>query len=319
MTASVFIPQLKPCFWHKIYCFYYVAYFKSYSKAAIALNTTRPSLSRAVKALEYRLNTTLLVRSTRHVALTEEGLRILGEAEYLLGTLKKIEGFHQKKDLVSHESICLFVPEPLLADYLMAPLLGFQHTYPELTVKIYPTDGLEPSSTHLVHIRLGLEQESEWVQKPLLHFEGGLYASAGYLQKWGPLLMLEDLSEHRLLLLNATIPSIFEDMNWHGSLLKRYLGQEAAHCVIHTPEHLIKMAEADFGIIAWIKDHPYLKNHGLTEILEDITALYGPQRQAYFACEASSFESEGVQALYLHLSRYARGSSGEQKDWCPKR
>ncbi len=307
MKPSVFIPQLKPCFWYKIYYFYYVAHFKSYSKAAIALNTTRPSLSRAVKALEHRLNTTLLVRSTRHVALTEEGLRILGEAKYLLGTLKKIERFHQKKDLISRRSIGLFVPEPLLADYLMASLLSFQHTYPEFTLKIYSTDGLEqePPSTHLVHIRLGFEQGSEWVQKPLLDFEGGLYASAGYLQKWGALLTLEDLSEHRLLLLNATIPGVFEDMNWHGSLLKQRLGQEAACYVVHTPEHLIKMAETGFGIMAWIKEHPSLKGRVLTEISKDISRLYAPQRQAYFACEASSFEYEGVQALYLYLSQHA--------------
>ena len=45
------------------------------------------------------------------------------------------------------------------------------------------------------------------------------------------------------------------------------------------------------------------------EILEDVSALKGPQSQVYFACEASSFELEKVQALYLYLRQYAEGLS----------
>lgn len=311
MPSSVFIPQLKPCFWRPLYYFYYVAYFGSYSKAALALNTTRSSLTRAIKVLEARLKIPLFVRSTRHVNLTAEGLAILGHAKYLLGTLKKIEQLSEAKTFIKTETLHLFVAEPLLGDYWMEALLDFQHKHPQSPTIIYPAQNglvqLSPKQ-HRIYIRLGFEQGSEWVQKPLLGFEGGLYASEGYLEQWGVPQTMEDLSEHRLLLLNATIPGVFEDMNWHASLLQRSV-HEGTDYVIHTPEYLIKMAEAGFGIMAWIKGHPSLKGRALREILEDVSALKGPQSQAYFAGSTSSFELEEVQALYLYLRQYTEGLS----------
>ena len=180
MPSSVFIPQLKPSFWKPLYYFYYVAYFGSYSKAALALNITRSSLTRAIKVLEARLKTPLFVRSTRHVSLTAEGLDILGHTKHLLGTLKKIEQLSEAKAFVKTESLHLFVAESLLGDYWMEALLGFQHKHPQCSITIYPAqNGLAQLSPkqHRIYIRLGLEQNSTWVQKPLLGFEGGLYAS----------------------------------------------------------------------------------------------------------------------------------------------
>ncbi|OJY79649.1 MULTISPECIES: LysR family transcriptional regulator [unclassified Rhizobium] len=53
--------------------FHAVATLKSFTKAAETLGTSRPAMSRHIAALESRLGTRLLQRSTRHVALTEEG------------------------------------------------------------------------------------------------------------------------------------------------------------------------------------------------------------------------------------------------------
>jgi DNA-binding transcriptional LysR family regulator len=313
MSDLVFIPQLKPYFWRPLYYFYYVAYFGSYSKAALALHISRPSLTRAVQVLEVRLKVPLFVRSTRHVRLTEEGLCILEHAKHLLGRLKKIEQFVEARALYRPLSLHLWVAAPLLGDYWIDALLGFQLSHPEIALTIYPGHvGLAQRSSleHQLHIRVGFEPGSRWVQKPLLGFEGALYASEGYLKQWGLPLSLEDLSEHRLLLLNATIPGVFEDMNWHASLLGP-AAQKDADYLIHSPEHLIRMAEADFGIMAWIKGDPALKDRAVGEILEEVSALQGPQSQAYFACEASSFELEGVQALYLYVCQHVQGLAKE--------
>ena len=259
MSDLVFIPQLKPCFWRPLYYFYYVAYCGSYSKAALALHMSRPSLTRAIQSLEQRLHTALFLRSTRQVALTPEGLYVLGLAKYVLGSLRKIERLAETRALGPCESINLFIPEYLLADYLLEPLRTFGLKHPELRIRIYPPHALEQAlpATHRIKIYLGFEEGSAWVQKPLWRFEGALYASRGYGLKEG--ILSEDLSEHRLLLLNATIPGIFEDMNWHVRLQAGSLFCQGSEDVVHTPEHLLKMAEADFGIIAWIKNHPALK------------------------------------------------------------
>ena len=311
MPASVFIPQLSPLYWHKLYCFYYVAHFGSYSKAAKVLHVTQSSLSRAVKALEQRLNTILLVRNSRHVSLTSGGENIMEDVQMILEKLKKIEGYSKQPAIKDPQSIIVSVEEALLCDYLLKPLLSFQKSRPDLKLEVQSMAclGPAPPATHVISIGLDLEKNSKRIQKPLLGFQSTLYASQSYLQSSEPPLTLEDLSKHRLLLLNETIPSIFEDMNWHDSLLKKKACQNVARCMVYTSEHLFNMATAGFGIMAWVKDHPYLKASPLTEILEGVSRLYGPQSQAYFACEDPSFKTEGVQALYLYLKEYCEAFS----------
>lgn len=92
-TVSVlFIPKLKPIFWNKMYYFFYVAHFKSYSKAARALNMTQPVLSRALQKLEQRLAIILLIRKKRQIIhLTPAGVKIMIHIEKILCELRAIE------------------------------------------------------------------------------------------------------------------------------------------------------------------------------------------------------------------------------------
>lgn len=311
MSASIFIPQLAPAYWHKIYYFYYVAHFRSYSQAAQVLHIAQSSLSRAVKDLEQRLNTVLLVRDSPRLSLTPGGKTMVAHVQMILETLKKIE--HEAKLLQkpNPESMVLWVEEPLLCDYLLKPLLNFQQQRSDLKLEIRSRAclGPMPPAKHLISIDLGFDPGSKRIQKPLLRFESGLYASQSYLQRWEPPLTLEDLSKHPLLLLNESIPGFFEDMNWHDALLKQKSSEKLSRCIVHTPEHLLSMARAGFGIMAWVKGHPYLRTSPLTEILAEVSLLHGPQNQAYFICESHSFETEGVQALYLYLKEHCQGFS----------
>ena len=59
--------------WDGISEFVYVAEFESCTKAAAKLAISTAQVSRQVTALEKRLNTKLLYRTTRKVSLTEEG------------------------------------------------------------------------------------------------------------------------------------------------------------------------------------------------------------------------------------------------------
>lgn len=61
---------------NKYKVFLAVAEYKSFSKAAEYLHISQPAISRAVKDLEEQLNTKLLIRNTKYVALTEKGEKI---------------------------------------------------------------------------------------------------------------------------------------------------------------------------------------------------------------------------------------------------
>ncbi len=57
--------------------FFAVVRAGSFTRAAARLGVTQPALSHTVRALEARLGVQLLTRSTRHVAPTEAGQRLI--------------------------------------------------------------------------------------------------------------------------------------------------------------------------------------------------------------------------------------------------
>lgn len=71
--------------------FFTVAQEESFSRAAIVMHVTQPTLSRQIALLEEELGITLFQRSTRRVMLTDEGRLLRRRAEELLSLAKKTE------------------------------------------------------------------------------------------------------------------------------------------------------------------------------------------------------------------------------------
>lgn len=83
----------------QLMCFVEVAATLSFSKAAGNLHVSQPTVSHQIRSLEEELGCTLLVRSTRTVSLTDEGLLFLGYAHDLLEL-----GSRAKRAVVSEEA-----------------------------------------------------------------------------------------------------------------------------------------------------------------------------------------------------------------------
>src|SRR6202043_4229150 len=76
-----------------------VAEQRSFSKAAAQLGISRPGISEMVRSLEERLGVRLLNRTTRSVALTEAGERLLADAQPVLdGIDQAIESVNSFRD-----------------------------------------------------------------------------------------------------------------------------------------------------------------------------------------------------------------------------
>lgn len=80
---------------NELHIFLAVARAKSFTKAAAKLGVSQSALSHAVKALEERLNTRLLTRTTRSVAATEIGEKIITCLEPRLAELD-----HELKSII---------------------------------------------------------------------------------------------------------------------------------------------------------------------------------------------------------------------------
>ena len=77
---------------HAMQLFVRVAELESFSRAAETLTLPKGSVSRQIQALENRLGTQLLHRTTRRVSLTQDGMVYYERAKDLLANLDELDG-----------------------------------------------------------------------------------------------------------------------------------------------------------------------------------------------------------------------------------
>ncbi len=125
--------------------FVHVAELGSFTRAANALDTDQPALSRVVRHLEVELRHTLLERHGRGVSLTPAGLRML---EHAKGILSQVQRASQDLDELhgtvgGHFGIGI---TPSFAKAATHGLVrGFRASFPEATISV--AEGL---STYLI-------------------------------------------------------------------------------------------------------------------------------------------------------------------------
>lgn len=104
-------------------CFVEVAAQLSFSKAAEALHVSQPTVSHQIKALEDELDCALLVRSTRTVLLTDDGLAFLEYANDILDLAARAERRLKHKQRLSSLQLRIGVHDGLEAQLFFASAL----------------------------------------------------------------------------------------------------------------------------------------------------------------------------------------------------
>jgi DNA-binding transcriptional LysR family regulator len=114
----------------------------SFAKAAVHLGVSRSTLSETIRGLEEKLGVRLLNRTTRSVALTEVGERLLAELRPALASFEAaVESINQFRDKPAGH-LRLTVPRPA-AKMVIEPILGrFLATYPAISLEIVTDSAL---------------------------------------------------------------------------------------------------------------------------------------------------------------------------------
>jgi DNA-binding transcriptional LysR family regulator len=190
-----------------------VAEQRSFSKAALQLGISRPSISEMVRSLEERLGVRLLNRTTRSVALTEAGERLLAEAEPILDAIDKaVDHVNALRDkpkgtlrLNMHRGVAVLMVGPLLTQFLTK--------YPDIKVEIFAD---ETNSDIVIGrfdagIRRGDRIAKDMIAIRLLEGQHiAIVASPAYLARHQPPATPQDLLSHNCIRLR------FGD--WNGSI-----------------------------------------------------------------------------------------------------
>ena len=117
-----------------------VAETKSFSAAAKMLFLTQPTVSAHIASLERELNTCLLIRNTKGVALSESGKELYAYAEQMLELEQKIREWF---GLTGRQpgSVLRIAASTIPSLYLLPDIMArFRKEYPEEQLKLFETD-----------------------------------------------------------------------------------------------------------------------------------------------------------------------------------
>ena len=117
--------------------FYFVAQYKSFTKAARALHNNQPNITRCMNNLEQELKCTLFLRSNKGIALTPEGRQLYEHVALAFEQLSIGEEEIRQNGELEHGLVSIGASETALSIYLLERLKIFHMTYPGIRLKIY--------------------------------------------------------------------------------------------------------------------------------------------------------------------------------------
>lgn len=174
---------------------------RSFSAVARERGVAPSSVSRAIEALERRLGTRLLQRTTRRVSPTEAGAAYFERIEPLIDDLERAStavaelaaGPRGTLRVTASVSFGLTRITPLLA--------GFLEAHPELQVEMLFTDAVVDLAAERIDVavRHGPLADSALIARRLLPVSYVLCASPAYLERRGTPATPDDLAAHRCL------------------------------------------------------------------------------------------------------------------------
>ncbi|MBI3451471.1 MAG: LysR family transcriptional regulator [Rhodospirillales bacterium] len=168
----------------QIQTFLEVARSGSFADASRRLSVPRSTVSARVRALEERLNVRLLHRTTRRVALTDEGRRYRERCQEAVDKLVEAEAELSRPDDVSG-TIRVTVPVDMSKRPLARALTSFTDRYPSIRIEAIVTDeivDLVASNIDLA-LRGGNPGAAGLVARRLGEGKLALYASPDYAAK----------------------------------------------------------------------------------------------------------------------------------------
>jgi DNA-binding transcriptional LysR family regulator len=281
-----------------------VATERSFTKAAAKLGVSQPALSQTIRQLEERLDLRLLVRTTRSVAPTEAGERLLQtigprlqEIETELDALRALRG-------KPAGTLRITAGDHAARTVLWPKLARFLPGYPDIHVEITLDYGLTDivAERYDAGVRLGEQVARDMIAvriAPDIRFI--VVGSAAYFAEHSPPASPQDLPHHSCI--NLRLPT-------YGGLYPWELEKDGYELKVRVEGRLVfnsvfgvlDAAVAGFGLAHVPEDlaRPYL----VTGHLQQVLAAWSPAWSGYHLYYPSRRQSSPALALLVEALRY---------------
>jgi len=186
--------------------FYWIAKSNSFTGAANALGMPKSTVRQQLRALETRLGTRLIQRTTRNLVLTEVGQIFFAHCERVVAEGEEAERAANSYAAEPRGLLRVGVPATFGRMFLAPVLPAFCRKYPQVRFEfVIPAGRMDPLANLLdVVIRIGKVEDSSYIVRQLGSLGRGLFATKEYLFANGAAKHPRDLPAHALIATSRT-------------------------------------------------------------------------------------------------------------------
>ncbi len=267
--------------WDKLRIFHAVAEAGSFTHAGEQLNLSQSAVSRQISALEDSLKVSLFHRHARGLILTEQGELLYRTAHDVFGKLAMTEAQLTESKDRPKGPLKITTTVAFGSTWLAPRLHEFVDLYPEVEVQLILSDKeLDLSMREAdVAVRLHPPRQADLIQRHLITAQMHIYASVGYIKKYGMPRSIEEISDHRLVVYGDDTKPPLPDINWLLRVGTDGGTPRRASMSINNVYAIMKAVKAGAGLGA-LPDFMTQESSDLVQVLPEVE---GPQFDAYFA------------------------------------
>lgn len=193
--------------WDGIYEFVQVVEHSSFTEAGKALNMSTSQVSKLIARLEDRLGVRLLLRTTRSLALTDEGQQFYRRSKHAIETFERAEEDLALSRNEPRGNLKVNISGVFQERFLVPILANFSKQFPRLHVQLDFTD-TQPDLVkegYDLSVCYGELKSSSLVARKLADNFNYLVASPDYLAAHGRPDSIDQLSQHNCLVGTDTV------------------------------------------------------------------------------------------------------------------
>jgi DNA-binding transcriptional LysR family regulator len=282
----------------------------SLRKTAAALNISPQAASQALAQLELHLDVRLFHRTTRSMALTDEGRRFLEEAQpSLVGLRRALQVARQAKEEIAGP-LRIVGPRSTFQPVLWRLIDEFCQQYPGVVPDVQLEDRVGNWVEDRVDVgfRLGLSPHEGVIARRLLPAQLVTCASPEYLQTHGAPRNVAELPSHRCSVFRN--PGTGQIVPWRVKVGDDEVEQPVAPAICTNDEILelhAVLAGRVLGQLAGLTAAPYIRSGQLVPLLID----HIPDRYSYFVYYGSRSAQPARARAFIDLAVARLVDNGE--------
>ncbi len=201
--------------WDKLRVFHAVADAGSFTHAGEELGLSQSAVSRQISTLEQDLSVALFHRHARGLILTEQGEILYRTAHDVFDKLATAQTMLMDSKQKPSGELRITTTVGVGSMWLTPTLPEFHNLYPDINMELLLSDDdLDLSMREAdIAIRLHMPTKPDLIQRRLFTVHNHVYASPGYIRRFGMPKTIDDIDNHCILTFGAS-PGYLSNINW---------------------------------------------------------------------------------------------------------